>query len=526
MKSNYITHVSAFGLWTVRDLFIFVIHCLQKYFYINFVISRGTPMSLCLISVQTYNMTDRHGWVWPATAGATLKDSAYTSEPNAETGLFGLLNGQGDPNQMYWDSSTWLVVEVPDATVVDLSGFVKFESATILAIGTHAEMSSYLINLGYLNVVGGDYITCLVTVKKSDKTDWQGNVWDVTPGNTTTASNYASDSDPSHGLTGLAWGSGNQSIINYGNQYLWLLVSVCATHSIDGYVKFSAAKVIDAGEQPAISKKLVDRGIFNVAGGFYTRCVVGLHRIDNTATLYDFKGNVWNPVPGNIVTNSSFDGEPTDQNGFFGLASGNGNGGILFYDSTAVWVLVDVCTTIKLDGFVKFGSALVVDSGSPDAMAQALVDSGYTFVVNGKYGADAYSQASSGDYGRVVGTYFSTAFTGKYGTSIVDDRGTAISGDFGSSKSGVCGFSKSGYRGSSQAGDYGTAEAGTDGRARTGYNGTIKLWYFDSDKNHYLFKAEVAELDDGDLNNIRAGHFYSLNQYRQFVLSDDQGEII
>ena len=129
-------------------------------------------------------------------------------------------------------------------------------------------------------------------------------------------------------------------------------------------------------------------------------------------------GFVW-PESGPVAA-PDWDPIPECGNGLHGLLRGEGDGGLLSWDPSAKWLVVEVpaAEIVALDGGakVKFSRGVVVYAG--DRLTA-------TAIVAERHLASAVSGAVrvAGDYG--------TATAGDYGTATAGYRGTATAGDGG-----------------------------------------------------------------------------------------------
>jgi hypothetical protein len=189
-----------------------------------------------------------------------------------------------------------------------------------------------------------------------------------------------------------------------------------------------------------------------------------------------------------------FDPKPVCGYGLHGLLWGEGDGGLLNWDSDAKWLVVAVPadSIVSLDdgAKVKFPRGEVVYCGSRGEATAYIAerhpggsivghtaqntDNGST--VNTGYGGTS----TSGDYGKSTSGTRGTSTSGTRGTSTSGDYGKSTSGDYGkstsgyggTSTSGACGTSTSGYGGTSTSGDGGTSTSGDYGKSTSGYGGT------------------------------------------------------
>jgi hypothetical protein len=180
-------------------------------------------------------------------------------------------------------------------------------------------------------------------------------------------------------------------------------------------------------------------------------------------------------------------------NGLHGLLFGEGNGGLVSWETDAKWLVVEVLASeiVKLDEGqkVKFPRGDVVFCGdrlgateflAARAPGRAIVgltatagDSGTaTAGDSGTATAGYKGTATAGDSGTATAGDSGTATAGYKGTATAGYKGTATAGYKGTATAGYKGTATAGYKGTATAGDYGTATAGYKGTATAGYKGT------------------------------------------------------
>jgi hypothetical protein len=96
---------------------------------------RGDPMSTVLV-LRTCkpDMSSTNGFVWPESGPVAAPD--WNPFPQCGHGLHGALWGCGDGSLLNWDpDAKWLVVEVEESDIVDLSGKVKYPRGSVLYAG-------------------------------------------------------------------------------------------------------------------------------------------------------------------------------------------------------------------------------------------------------------------------------------------------------------------------------------------------------------------------------------------------------
>jgi len=161
--------------------------------------------------------------------------------------------------------------------------------------------------------------------------------------------------------------------------------------------------------------------------------------------------------------------------GLHGLLDGRGNGPLLSWSPSAVWLVAEVpadAHLVDLVGKVKVDRCVVAHVGDRLSATGFLAEQGQ---VDGVVGAHVVA----GDGGTVTAGYGGAATAGDYGTATAGDGGTATAGDGGAATAGDYGTATAGYGGTATAGDYGTATAGDYGTAIAGDYGTIVLAWWD-----------------------------------------------
>jgi len=110
-----------------------------------------------MLVLRTCNadLTSHGGYQWPASGEASAPDWSPIAE--CGHGLHGLPWGEGDGGLLDWsDEAKWLVVDVPDETVVVIGRKVKFPRGNVVHCGTRESATSYLAANGGAsrNIVG------------------------------------------------------------------------------------------------------------------------------------------------------------------------------------------------------------------------------------------------------------------------------------------------------------------------------------------------------------------------------------
>ena len=102
------------------------------------------------------DMTGYGGFVWPSKIGEVATAPDWDDRPECGGGLHGLLSGEGHGELLDWTpDAVWLAFE--SDTYVDLGGKCKAPNATIRAIGTREEVTSWMVDHCPLAaVVGAD----------------------------------------------------------------------------------------------------------------------------------------------------------------------------------------------------------------------------------------------------------------------------------------------------------------------------------------------------------------------------------
>ena len=192
-------------------------------------------------------------------------------------------------------------------------------------------------------------------------------------------------------------------------------------------------------------------------------CVLILRTCDADMTSYgDFR---W-PESGPVEC-PDWDPRPVCRHGLRGLLWGAGDGSLLRWYDTAIWIVaeVDASQIVDLGGKIKAPRANVIYAGDRQTATELIA-----------------RHAPSGTV--IVGH---TASAGYGGTASV------------------------GYYGTASAGDYGTASAGDGGTATAGDGGTIMIRYIDG-----RLRVRVGYIgEDGLLPNVK----YRLDGNAKFVLA-------
>ena len=199
------------------------------------------------------------------------------------------------------------------------------------------------------------------------------------------------------------------------------------------------------------------------------------------ADMTSHNGFLW-PTSG-PVSAPDWQADKNCGHGLHGLLYGEGNGQLLNWDKSAIWlaVLVKLADVIDINGKVKFPAGEVVKCGTREEVV-------------------AFIQQHHPNFATVSGTA-----TAGY-------SGTATAGYSGTATAGVSGTATAGYSGTATAGYSGTATAGYSGTATAGYSGTVIIKWWDEDAERYRFAIGYIG-EDG----LKPGVRYKLNDKHQFV---------
>ena len=209
------------------------------------------------------------------------------------------------------------------------------------------------------------------------------------------------------------------------------------------------------------------------------KTVLVLRTCNGDATSYN--GFVW-PKEGPVKC-ADWDPEPRCGGGLHGLLWGVGDGALLSWEDSALWLVVRVALADVVsigDDKVKFSSGIVEHCGSQESATQYIFENG------------AAGKA-------VVGLSVTSGYKGQ---STSGHKGQSTSGDYGQSTSGDKGQSTSGHKGQSTSGDKGIL---------------VLSWW---DGTHVRRRTEIAYVGE---NGIKANVPYRLNDAHEFeeVDSDD-----
>ncbi len=195
----------------------------------------------------------------------------------------------------------------------------------------------------------------------------------------------------------------------------------------------------NAGEEPVVGSPAVPGALASPA------TVLVLRTCD--ADLRSYGGFQW-PDEGEVAAPDWSD-EPVCGRGLHGLLWGEGDGGLLNWNETARWLVVEVAVGdyVSIDGKVKFPRGTVVFCGD-------------------RLDATQYLSEHGGAGRAIVG-------------------GTATAGYRGTATAGYGGTATAGYGGTATAGDRGTATAGYGGTATAGDRGTVQVRWWDDKAERY-----------------------------------------
>jgi hypothetical protein len=215
--------------------------------------------------------------------------------------------------------------------------------------------------------------------------------------------------------------------------------------------------------------------------------------------LQSYNGFQW-PKKGKVIC-SDWKPEPKCGNGLHGLPWGEGDGGLMNWDASARWLVVEVPDklVVPIDAKkVKFPKGIVLFCGDREAATQFLLASG------GAGRAIAGLTIQVGDRKACLTGYRGTATAGYRGTATAGYRGTATAGEYGTATAGEYG--------TATAGEYGTATAGEYGTATAGNGGLIEIAYWDGVKNRKRINFGYIG-ENGLLENVA----YRLDDTGNFV---------
>ncbi len=107
---------------------------------------------MLILKLTNNNRQTRGGFQWPESGPVECPD--WSPVPDCDSGRHGGLHGwaRGEGNYIH-DSNdgVWLVVDVPDDTVIEFGGKCKFPRGNVVYCGTREGAVEYLIAAGTLN---------------------------------------------------------------------------------------------------------------------------------------------------------------------------------------------------------------------------------------------------------------------------------------------------------------------------------------------------------------------------------------
>ena len=110
---------------------------------------------LCLRTCSS-DLKSHKGFQWPESGPVECPD--WSAVPECGNGLHGMLHGEGDYQLLNWDDTAkWLVVEVEQSVIIDLSGKVKFPRGVVVCCGDRRTATDFIIKHGLpgKKVLGG-----------------------------------------------------------------------------------------------------------------------------------------------------------------------------------------------------------------------------------------------------------------------------------------------------------------------------------------------------------------------------------
>jgi hypothetical protein len=219
-----------------------------------------------------------------------------------------------------------------------------------------------------------------------------------------------------------------------------------------------------------------------------------------SADLTSYNGFKW-PDSGEVSA-SDWSSKVCCGYGLHGLKWGEGDGGLLCWDASAKWLVVEVPadSLVELNGKVKFPSGRVVYCGEREGATQLIYAARPGVIVGltaqGQTVATGYrGTATAGYRGTATAGNYGTATAGNYGTATAGYRGTATAGYRGTATAGNYGTATAGEGGTATAGEGGTATAGYRGTATAGEGGTLDLQWYDGKR----YRRSIAYVGEGGI---------------------------
>ena len=232
--------------------------------------------------------------------------------------------------------------------------------------------------------------------------------------------------------------------------------------------------------------------------------MLGLRTVDNDRKSYN--NFQWPPIGETAIAPDWDGGKAECRGGLHFLPWGEGNGGLLNWESDAIWQVVDdnnAPDTVLFNRKAKAHKLTVVFEGNQKEATDYILAHGAAgkAVVGTTVVVGDNQVAVTGDNGTATAGDGGTAISGHGGTAITRNYGTAITVDYGQSISG--------YGGKAIARDFGTATAGYSGTATAGIGGTLIIKHWD-----YRYRTVVGYVgEDEILPNVA----YKLDENGKFV---------
>ena len=110
---------------------------------VEYVLPKGKAL---VLRTCNSDMTSHGGFKWPKSGKVECSD--WSPEPACGKGLHGLLWGEGDSSQLGGFSCPHLVVEIDEASKVDLQGKVKFSSGAVVHCGDAKSATDFIRDHG------------------------------------------------------------------------------------------------------------------------------------------------------------------------------------------------------------------------------------------------------------------------------------------------------------------------------------------------------------------------------------------
>ena len=110
---------------------------------VEYVLPKGKAL---VLRTCNSDMTSHGGFKWPKSGKVECSD--WSPEPACGKGLHGLLWGEGDGSLLGGFSCPHLVVEIDEASKVDLQGKVKFSSGAVVHCGDAKSATDFIRDHG------------------------------------------------------------------------------------------------------------------------------------------------------------------------------------------------------------------------------------------------------------------------------------------------------------------------------------------------------------------------------------------